>query len=57
MAPVVFGSAAYGVFWWLQAVLWWVVALAAIAVFGMARERAPSMEAPATAAATAARVR
>ena len=57
MAPVVFGSAAYGVFWWLQAVLWWVVALAAIAVFGMASDRAPSMEAPATAAATAARVR
>jgi uncharacterized protein len=53
MAPVVFGSAAYGAFWWLQAVLWWVVALAAIAVTGLAKDRAPSMEAPATAAASA----
>jgi hypothetical protein len=54
MAPVVFGSAAYGVFWWLQAVLWWVVALAVIALTGMARDQAPAMEAPA--AATSARV-
>jgi len=54
MAPVVFGSAAYGVFWWLQGVLWWVVALAVIALTGMARDQAPAMEAPT--AATSARV-
>jgi hypothetical protein len=40
-----FGSASYGLYWWLMAALWWVVALAVIAVIGMARERAPSMEA------------
>jgi uncharacterized protein len=50
-----FGSASYGLFWWLMAALWWVVALAVIAVIGLARERAPSMEAPAM--ATPARVR
>jgi hypothetical protein len=50
-----FGSASYGLFWWLLAALWCVVALAVIAVIGMARERAPSMEAPAM--ATPARVR
>ena len=49
MAPVVFGSAAYGQFWWLLAALWWIVALAVIAVFGMARDRAPSIEAKGTA--------
>ena len=49
MAPVVLDSAVYGVFWWLLAVLWWVVALAVIAVFGMAGGRAPSMEATETA--------
>ena len=50
-----FGSASYGLFWWLMATLWWVVALAVIAVIGLARDRAPSMEAPAM--ATPARVR
>jgi len=55
--PTVLDSPTYGQIWWLLAALWWVFALAAIAVFGMARDRAPSMEAPATAAATAARVR
>ena len=55
--PTVLASATYGRIWWLLAALWWVVAIAAIAVFGMARDRAPSMEAPAAAAATAARVR
>jgi uncharacterized protein len=50
-----FGSASYGLYWWLMAALWWVVALAVIAVIGMARERAPSMEA--SAMATPARVR
>lgn len=49
MAPVVFGSAAYGQFWWLMAALWWVVALAVIALTGMARDRAPSMVATETA--------
>jgi hypothetical protein len=57
LAPVVLGSAAYGLFWWLLVVLWWVVALAVIAFTGIARDRAPTMEAPATAAATSARVR
>jgi membrane protease YdiL (CAAX protease family) len=55
LGPIVLGSATYGLFWWLLAALWWVVALAVIAVFGMARDRAPSMEATATAAS--ARVR
>ena len=55
--PTLMGSATYGQFWWLMAGLWWVLALAAIAVFGMARDRAPSMEAPATVAAASARVR
>jgi uncharacterized protein len=55
LAPVVMGSAAYGLFWWLLAALWWVVALAVIAVIGMARDQAPSMESPAM--ATSARVR
>ncbi len=55
--PIVAGSALYGQFWWLLTALWWVVALAVIAVIGMAGDRAPSMEAPATAAAAAARVR
>ncbi len=45
LAPVLMGSAAYGLFWWSLAALWWVVALAVIAVFGMARDRAPSIEA------------
>ena len=49
MAPVVFGSAAYGQFWWLMAAIWWVVALAVIALTGMARDRAPSMETTETA--------
>ena len=53
--PTVAGSALYGQFWWLLAALWWVVALAVIVVIGMAREGAPSMEAPAM--ATPARVR
>jgi membrane protease YdiL (CAAX protease family) len=53
LAPALMGSAVYGVFWWLLAALWWVVALAVIAVFGMARDRAPSMEAPAMATASA----
>jgi membrane protease YdiL (CAAX protease family) len=44
-----FGSASYGLFWWLMAALWWVVALAVIAVIGMARDRVPSMETPAMA--------
>jgi uncharacterized protein len=57
LAPIVMGSGAYGVFWWLLAVLWWILALAVIADFGMARDRAPSMEAPAMAATSAARVR
>jgi membrane protease YdiL (CAAX protease family) len=56
LAPALMGSAAYGLFWWLLAALWWVVALAAIAVFKMAGDRARSMEAPATAASSAARV-
>ena len=56
LAPVVLGSAAYGLFWWLLAALWWVSALAVIAVIGMARDRAPSMESPAI-ATSAARVR
>jgi uncharacterized protein len=50
LAPVVFGSAAYGMFWWLLALLWWVVALAVIALTGLASDRAPSMETPAMAA-------
>lgn len=49
MAPVVFGSAAYGQFWWLMAAMWWVVALAVMALTGMARDRAPSMVATETA--------
>jgi membrane protease YdiL (CAAX protease family) len=53
LAPALMGSDVYGVFWWLLAALWWVLALAAIAVFGMARDRAPSMEAPAMATASA----
>jgi membrane protease YdiL (CAAX protease family) len=53
--PLVLGGASYGRLWWLLAALWWAVALAVIAVFEMARERAPTMEAPATAAS--ARVR
>ena len=53
--PTVIGSATYGRIWWLLAALWWVAAVAVIAVIGMARDRAPSMEAPAT--ATSARVR
>jgi membrane protease YdiL (CAAX protease family) len=57
LVPALVGSAAYGLFWWLLAALWWVVALAAIAVFRMAGDRAPSMEAPATAASSATRVR
>ena len=47
--PILMGSASYGLFWWLMAALWWAVALAAIAVFGMARDRAPSIEATETA--------
>ena len=45
LAPAVLDSAVYGLFWWVQAALWWVVALAVIALTGMARDRAPSMEA------------
>jgi uncharacterized protein len=56
LGPILLGSAAYGVFWWLLAGLWWIVALLVIAVIGMARERAPSMETPAI-ATSAARVR
>jgi uncharacterized protein len=55
--PMLIGSAAYGQLWWLLAALWWVVALAVIAIFGMARDLAPSMESPATAATSAALVR
>ncbi len=56
LAPTVMGdAAAYGLFWWLLAALWWVVALAVVAAIGMAREGAPSMGAPA-AATSAARV-
>ncbi len=55
LAPIVMGDAAYGLFWWSLAALWWVVALAVIAAIGMAREGAPSMGAPA-AATSAARV-
>jgi membrane protease YdiL (CAAX protease family) len=44
LGPTLMGSAAFGLFWWWLAALWWVVALAAIAVFGMARDRASSME-------------
>ena len=50
MAPVVLDSPVYGVFWWLLALLWWVVALAAIALTGMASGRAPSMKTPVRAA-------
>lgn len=58
LAPTVLDSAVYGLFWWVQAALWWVVALAVIALTGMAGDRAPAMEAPATpSAASAARVR
>jgi membrane protease YdiL (CAAX protease family) len=53
--PLVLGGATYGRLWWLLAALWWAAALAVIAVFGMPRDRAPTMEAPATAAS--ARVR
>jgi membrane protease YdiL (CAAX protease family) len=53
--PLVLGGATYGRLWWLLAALWWAAALAVIAVFGMARDRAPTMEAPAM--ATSARVR
>jgi len=49
MAPVVFGSAAYGQFWLLMAAIWWVVVLAVIALTGMAKERAPSIETTETA--------
>ncbi len=49
LAPAVLDSAVYGLFWWLLAALWWVVALAVIAVFGMAGDRAPSIEATETA--------
>jgi hypothetical protein len=56
LGPILMGSAAYGVFWWALAALWWVVALAAIALTGVARNQAPSME-PATLATSAARVR
>jgi membrane protease YdiL (CAAX protease family) len=48
MAPAVFGSAAYGQFWWLLAALWWVVALAVITLTGLAKERASSMVATET---------
>ncbi len=44
-----FGSASYLRFWWLLAGLWWVVGLAAVAVFGLARERTPSIETTETA--------
>jgi membrane protease YdiL (CAAX protease family) len=50
-APTVLDSAVYGLFWWVMAALWWVVALAVIALTGLAMDRAPVMEAPATAAA------
>jgi uncharacterized protein len=46
LGPILLGSAAYGLFWWLLAGLWWIVALLVIAVIGMARERAPSMGPP-----------
>ncbi len=49
LAPVLMGSAAYGLFWWLLDALWWAVALVVIAVFGLARDRAPSIEATVTA--------
>jgi hypothetical protein len=49
LGSTLIGSAAFGLFWWLLAALWWVGALTAIAVFGMARDRAPSLEAAETA--------
>lgn len=49
LAPTVLDSAVYGLFWWVQAALWWVVALAVIALTGMAGDRAPTMEAKETA--------
>jgi membrane protease YdiL (CAAX protease family) len=51
--PALIGSAVYGLWWWSLAALWWVVALGVITVIGMAGDRAPSMEAPAMAAAPA----
>jgi hypothetical protein len=51
--PTLIGSAIYGLWWWSLAVLWWVVALGVITVIAMAGDRAPSMEAPAVAAAPA----
>ena len=53
LAPIVMGDAAYGVFWWLLAALWWVVALVVVAAIGMARDRVPSMGAPAVATSAA----
>jgi membrane protease YdiL (CAAX protease family) len=50
LAPIALGGAAFGQFWWFRAVLWCAAAVAVIAVFGMARDRAPSIEAPETAA-------
>ena len=50
--PALIGSAAYDL-WWSLAALWWVVVLGVITVIGMIRDRAPSMEAPAMAAASA----
>ena len=44
LGSTLMGSAAFGLFWWSLAALWWVVALAVIAVIGIARDRAPSME-------------
>ncbi len=53
--PTVFDSATYGRLWWLLAALWCVAAIAVIAAFRMATDRAPSLEAAET--ATSARVR
>jgi hypothetical protein len=56
IGPTLIGSAAYGLWWWSLAALWWVVALGVITVIAMARDRAPSMESP-TMASASARVR
>jgi uncharacterized protein len=53
LVPIVMGDAAHGVFWWLLAALWWVVAFVVVAVIGMARDRVPSMGTPAVATSAA----
>jgi uncharacterized protein len=48
LGPVLMGSVAYGL-WWSLAAFWCVAAVAVVAAFGMARDRAPSIAATKTA--------